>query len=736
MLRLKRRTFLNSAALALASWGLDATGISPWAHRYGQALAQPAQRKFAVLIGINEYAKERCGCLPLEGCITDLELQHQLLAYRFGFRWEDIYTLVDQNASRSGIEQALETHLLNQVQQNDLVVVHFSGYGSRMVLDGLEPQATLVASDSVSPRDQSQAINDFPLESLRLLLRVLPSDRLITVLDTSFTLPPSSLLRSAARLRSRPMAQAHTLNPEAVAFQNRLRAKLEASPDMTSTTSWPGLLLTAATSEQVALEVRGDDFAAGVFTACLTRQLWQAVPASTIYIDVQRLQNRTSPIVWQVQTPLSKGTLGNTINLQDLGLIPTLSQGLEGVITTIDRSRQEVELWLGGLSNPILKTYGLNSAFRLAQTDPHQPEVVVQVTQRNRFQAKARILSSQGVFPDLNQVFVGQGIQEKIRLLPQTTSLMVALGSHLDRIERVDATSAFAALNGVTVVSQSDQPADYVFDRLGYLYDNHQDWEPYRVSYPSSRYGLSAPGQDTLPGASSNNDEAVKTAVQRLDTRLQSLLAIKILGLLENSAATHVPLALDIGDSSTGTRLVDYRAERALERVDNGIPSNSIPLVNLAVGHSLQYRFYNQGDRPLYGLLLVYEPNGNFSVGYPSGLITLPQTPPSDWLIPPQSQALSSSLDGVMPGLTPEVSLMLIVSRRPLQKTLKAIAASLGSGINTLRPLGSPLPVAQALVQDLQEASRETWADSGRSDALALDMSAWVGLRLTCQIQY
>lgn len=751
MVRLKRRNFLRSAALGLMAWGWG--GVSPWATRYGRVLAQPARQKFALLVGINAYPKDRCGCLPLGGCVTDVELQHQLLVYRFGFRWENIYTLVEGNATRSAIQTTFLTQLLPQVQPDDLVVIHFSGYGSTIALENTPPQPSFVAIDSLDPDNPQAPITDLPQETLRLLVQNLATRRVVTVLDTSFQLPPSALLRNAAKIRTRPQPLSTVLATDSRALQERLRQQLSeqrltgqqlsdqslgaplGDGDLASTL-WPGLLLSAAAPNQVALELTGDRYTAGVFTTCLTRQLWQAVPASTIYIDVQRLQNRTAPIVWNTQTPQSEGSLGNTINLQDLGLIPTLSQGLEGVITNLSSDRREVELWLGGLSNIILKTYGVNAAFRVARSKPadpsdrEHPEIIVQIVQRDRFSAKARVITEIDT-PD--RLFVGQGIQEKIRLLPQAIRLTIALADNLDRIERVDATSAFAGIQNLKVMTQEGEAPDYVFGHLGRVEQTEQAWNPYKVMLERSRYGLAAPGQDTLLGTGSPNDEAVKTAVQRLETRLRSLLAIKILSLLENAATTHVPLSLQIENSAGGEVLVDYRAERALDRIENGFPSNSIPLVNLGLGQSLRYRINNLSDRPLYGVLLAYDPSGGFSIAYPEGLLSQSLAPLQDWNIAAQQTAV---LEGILPGLTPEISLVLVVSRAPLRRTLTAIGQNLGSGLAMLKSLNNPLVVLQALVQDLQQASSETWADSGRSDAIALDMSAWAALRLTGQIQY
>jgi hypothetical protein len=155
--------------------------------------------------------------------------------------------------------------------------------------------------------------------------------------------------------------------------------------------------------------------------------------------------------------------------------------------------------------------------------------------------------------------------------------------------------------------------------------------------------------------------------------------------------------------------------------------------VNLGLGQALRYHIQNLGDRALYGVLLAYEPSGSFSMGYPEALIPGGFAPLQDWSIAAQQRG---TLEGILPGLTPEINLVLVLSRSPLRRTLEAIGHSLGSGLAMLKSLNDPLGVLQALIQDLQQASAETWPDSGRSDAIALDMSAWAALRLTGQIGY
>jgi hypothetical protein len=134
MSRLKRRHFLQLAGLTL---GLSQLDIIQPGNRYARVLAQNTPRKLALLVGINQYpTSERFE--NLKGCITDANLQQELLVHRFGFNPTDIVQLTsdetpDKQPTRSNILAAFEEHLIQQAKPGDVVVFHFSGHGSRLL---------------------------------------------------------------------------------------------------------------------------------------------------------------------------------------------------------------------------------------------------------------------------------------------------------------------------------------------------------------------------------------------------------------------------------------------------------------------------------------------------------------------------------------------------------------------------------------------------------------------------
>ena len=124
---LKRRQFLQRVSLALGAVGINEAGWWRLQSRYSKALAQTTGGKLAFLVGINEYPDE-----SLSGCVTDVEMQRELLVHKFGFLPADILTLTNKQATRENIETAFISHLTNQAKPDDLVLFHFSGYGSRV----------------------------------------------------------------------------------------------------------------------------------------------------------------------------------------------------------------------------------------------------------------------------------------------------------------------------------------------------------------------------------------------------------------------------------------------------------------------------------------------------------------------------------------------------------------------------------------------------------------------------
>lgn len=163
--------------------------------------AREPQRR-ALLIGIDSYP-----LFPpenqLRGCRNDVELMAEVLEEHFGF--SDVRRLNDGEASREGIRAALEA-LRRDTDEGDVVVLHYSGHGSRRrnpegsSADGFDE--TLVPHDSGRGDHPNRDVADVEIARwLREINRKTPYVTLIFDACHAGSLTRDSL---AARTRSVP----------------------------------------------------------------------------------------------------------------------------------------------------------------------------------------------------------------------------------------------------------------------------------------------------------------------------------------------------------------------------------------------------------------------------------------------------------------------------------------------------------------------------------------------------
>jgi len=85
--------------------------------------------KRAVLVGINNYAQA-----PLRGCVNDCLLIHKVLTEKFDFKHENIYLLLDEDATKEKILKRLRT-IARKSEPGDTLYFHYSGHGSQVVVN-------------------------------------------------------------------------------------------------------------------------------------------------------------------------------------------------------------------------------------------------------------------------------------------------------------------------------------------------------------------------------------------------------------------------------------------------------------------------------------------------------------------------------------------------------------------------------------------------------------------------
>ena len=350
MTRTTRRHFLQFTGSALAGIGINQLLCQRQAQRYGQVLAQSTPRKLALLVGINKYASQ-----PLEGCLNDVDMQRNLLIYRFGFNPKDVYVLPDTEATRQGILTAFEEHLIKQAKPGDVVVYHYSGHGSRIfdpnpiVVERGQDQGlngTFVPVDSNLPAGYPNvggSVQDIMGHTLFLLMSALKSENVTVVLDSCF----SGGATREARVRARDGGKNVLVSSNEKTYQQQWLSRLKMSPEDFvrgyRAGVAKGVVLAATAPNQLAREVNINGFKAGIFSYLLTHYLWQEDS------KIEQIFQKILPEIPQQfnQLPRYEVKVGSGYQQRSPFFINSPKSPAQAVVTRV--SGNNAQLWLGGV---------------------------------------------------------------------------------------------------------------------------------------------------------------------------------------------------------------------------------------------------------------------------------------------------------------------------------------------------------------------------------------------------
>jgi len=689
-MNITRREFVQQTG-----WGLLTLAISQGTlNRHLAALAAPNPRKLALLVGIDQYG---ANIPPLPGCLTDVELQKDLLRYRFGFQDADIVTLTGQQASGEAIEAAFLEHLIAQARLGDVVIFHFSGYGSL----GAGKEVFITADG---------AENALIKENILLMARCLATDKFSLIFDSSHLPQPQPYLGNL-RVRSYPESLTD-LNPAELTFATDIKTRFNLKNKPSN-----GVILAAAKPEQIALELSGNSPNAGLFTYDLTQYLWQACPSPTIAIAFPHLRNLVASHSSQQQQPtiLTSNQKNNSAPLYHT--TPETSRGGAAIVTNLIDERT-LEVNLVGLPLEILENYGINSCLSFIEATGE--EISLQILSRQGLKAKAQLLSPTA------SLEIGQILEEKLRVFPSKIGLIVGLDHNLTRIERVDATSTFASLPDVAaVVNIGEQTVDCILSRVG--------------GEETGNYQLLSANGSLIIGSLGAANEAIKSGIKRLQSQLETLLACKLWHLLINQESSGLAVIVTL-ESLDQTYISTVQTQKIVGSRGNNTAKNDLIL---PVGTEIRYQIENQEEQPLYALILVLnsdrqpllycsrsETPDNFSNSSPLAPFvvaaktkaTIPNDRQGHWKI--------SQAKGIRENI-------LILSRHPFPKTLTLLNAtqSLKGEATPLLTLTNPLEIARAFWSDLKLDLGLKMDSSGSViDEYAFDLGTWSGFRFIYQV--
>ncbi|WP_413165694.1 caspase family protein [Capilliphycus salinus ALCB114379] len=348
-----RRRFVEFAGSALATLGLNSVNLLPKFDRYGKVLAESTPRKLALLVGINQYQDD-----PLNGCVNDVRMQQLLLIHRFGFNPQDILILTDKQATRQGILEAFEEHLIKQAKPGDVAVFHYSGHGSRVldpnpiplkspIVDGTGLNGTFVPVDSSLPagyRNVGGTVDDIMGHTLFLLMSAIKTEYFTAVLDSCF----SGLKTRDFQVRSRDGGEKIEISPKEKAYQEQWLSRLDMSPEEFvqgyQKGVAKGVVLASAQPSQTAKDVKILDFHVGIFSYLLTQYLWQntGTPENAIAYTNEKIPRKLA------QNPLYEVKIDSRYENNPMYFIPNTSPVANAVIMEIKGN--QAQIWLGGLT--------------------------------------------------------------------------------------------------------------------------------------------------------------------------------------------------------------------------------------------------------------------------------------------------------------------------------------------------------------------------------------------------
>jgi hypothetical protein len=756
-----RRTFLQQAGLAWFTWGTTAAGINAWGNNshlatliqtYQQTLAAPTNRKLALLVGINRYPHNN----QLNGCLTDVELQRELLIHRFGFNPQDILCLCDRQATRENIETAFIEHLGKQAQPDDVVVFHFSGYGGQikmpLTLDtadkNINNQETFRLVNSFVPVDgvlakKTTIANSILQETLLVLAQSLSTTKCTFILDTSFNTTPRSK-HSSLKIRSIEEI-ADNPSPQELAFLEQLETDLTTKGLKPSKRllSLPGVVLSASSNNQVAAERHWHGFSAGLFTHALTQHLWQITPSS----KVQTVLAQTAATVEQVMGRQQKPTINNPDKSNLAYYLTTIdAPNALGVISKVN-SNGSIEIKLLGLPANIIEYYGINSCLMVASNQLDN-SLQLQIKSKEGLISKAQLLSPETDLPQ-----VGQLVQEKLRILEPNIRLTLAVDLDLERIERVDATSAIANIAEVnSAIVSGEQNADCLLGKV-----HHESNSDTAISNTNSEsqtfsYGLYTPGGMLIGQTTGLSEEAVKIAIERLQPQFNNLLAAKWLGLTDNdfSSRLKVNATLTTGEKKSAINLQTATSisEQSSPTTKSAFSSNSYNLNSnstvpiLIKGSEIQLTLANTDDHELYVILLgvdadskifaLYTPSKPSTVEIEAQLNNMAIAPQTELMIPQADNSWKWKVSDTV-GIN---TLYAIFAVKPFEQTLKALATQQNIKLDQQQVLNvvNPHVVLQAVMQDLHTASSVSSELLPSSDVYALDVNCWASLSFVYEV--
>jgi hypothetical protein len=704
-MKFSRRSFVQGVTASIISyWGWENQLIlSPdQLNAYGATLQPSNVRKFALLVGINQYSSGN----SLKGCKTDVELQQELLIHRFGFHSQDIITLIDQQATRNQIINTFNEHL-QQASKDDVVVFHFSGYGRKVEIENSDGSIikvnSLIAYDTIEAYDHQ--VDDILLDTLIKLAEKLNTKKYTLIFDTSF-LQPSTAIQKQISLRGDDSNSEFKISNLEWDFHQQLINNSATPVSIAPKNSKLSGLILLPHNENIAVEIHSNDFNCGLFTYTLTQSLW-SLSSPINYSNLQK-QITAKIALYSADTEqvdLYSQKLSDTLNYNS-AFIPN-SQGI-GIVTKILEANN-LQIKLLGLPLILLFNYGINSLLK-AQID-QENAVTIKINSLTGNIAKGTVIQG-----DISLVKTGLIVQELVRVIPPKLGLNIGLDHQLNKVEKVDATSALSTINAVSLVSTIDNNfVDYILDKSNE--DNRQGYSLYSPTGIPLRY--------TNPTA---EHEGIHSAVKRLDEFMYFNfdLADKILNLTDNeySSTLAVTTRLQINSKNSLTQFTKYTPNTTLETQST---QYNYQLINIPQNSFINIQLDNQNAEDLY--YLIFEINS-------AKEIFIYNNPQFKTIKSGSSQSFPQENNNFKWFLNSNKGLgelIIICSRSPFNKTLDILKKIHAPKLQNEQVflINNSVNLAKSVLEDLHLSSNINYHDN---ELYSLNINNWITFKFSYHI--
>jgi hypothetical protein len=480
-----------------------------------------------------------------------------------------------------------------------------------------------------------------------------------------------------------------------------------------------GVVIAAAKREQLASDASFSNFYAGAFTYELTQYLWQQTgdePVSRAIANVGRntkelARKNGNPQDPELEVNFSKENTNAPIYFT---LAPALSA--EAVITQV--TGNEVELWLGGLDSQSLEAFDKDAIFTVVDAKGGE-RGLVKLKSRTGLIGKGTLLNTP---TQRVQLQPGTLLQERIRSIPNNLTLKIGVDNAFDNNTAKLATQALQALQRIEPKPLGTVEVQYIFGRM--TKDRYQKLQNKQVSnLPAvNSFGLFLPSlEQIIPASFGNSKETVSAAVKRLQPKLKSLLAARIVKqVLGNTNSSQVNLRVSMNIAGSKEIVSETFPIRSI--IKDGVGSNQASVSpvkfsnsgvrQLPISTEIAFQVENNDEsQPLYVSILVIDAEGEMTVIFPN-----------NWSGSENAALILALQKRVIPQADDQFKLtigkplgfseaLIITSTTPLRTSLKAlqqIAKSRGVE-NRSTPIAvtdEVLDVTNSLLDDLDAGTR------------------------------